>query len=507
MPADREPELPRLGPEDAKRENGRLRLVGPCDLTMTTPLSPSPSLRELPSVDEVLGWPEVKGLVAEFGRPLVTDAIRERLQATREAWAGADASECALPAPAVMAERLGADVRALLSPSLKAVFNLTGTVLHTNLGRAPLPEAAVAAMREVAVGASNLEYDLGPGRRGERNQHVESWLCRLTGAESSLVVNNNAAAVLLVLNTLALRKKVPVSRGELIEIGGSFRLPDIMARAGCKLVEVGTTNRTHLADYERAIDSRTAILMKVHTSNYWVEGFTASVGETELAGLARERALPLVVDLGSGTLIDLARYGLPPEPTVGSMLTRGVDLVTYSGDKLLGGPQAGIISGRASLVARIRRNPLLRALRPDKVTLAALGAVLRLYADPERLPDRLPALRLMARAPGEIEALARRLAPAVAGRLGESATVEVVPCHSQVGSGALPVGRLPSFALRVNPVSTKRGRGRRLKQLAAAFRALEVPVIGRIHEDALLLDLRCLEDETIFVRQLGQLMP
>ena len=440
-------------------------------------------------------------LIRARGRPLVLEAVRGALDEARAAVTGGGTVDRAALEAAVEAR-----VRTIAAPSLVPVFNLTGTVLHTNLGRAPLPEEAVAAMAAVARGASNLEFDLATGRRGDRHRHVEPRLRRLTSAEAAIVVNNNAAAVLLVLDTLAKRKEVPVSRGELIEIGGAFRMPDIMKRAGAKLVEVGTTNRTHLRDYETAIGPRTALLMKVHTSNYAVEGFTSAVGERELAGLARDRGLPLASDLGSGSLIDTTAHGLPPEPTVRAMIADGVDLVTFSGDKLLGGPQAGIIAGRADLVARLKRNPLMRALRPDKVTLAALASVLSLYEDPDRLAQTLPSLRLLTRPRDEIEAQARRVRPALAARLGGGWSVEVVPSRSQIGSGALPVDRLPSAGLRCAPgPGAKRGRSSKPQALAAALRALPTPVIGRVHDGALTLDLRCLDDEAGFLAQLDGL--
>ncbi len=460
----------------------------------------------VPSVDRVIRLAALRPLIEVHGRAVVTTAARAALAELRQALA--DEGEAALDEAgddAVVA-RIADHVAAMVAPTLGPVFNLTGTVLHTNLGRAPLPIEAIEAVAAVAEGASNLEFDLKTGRRGDRDDHLESWLCRLTGAEAATVVNNNAAAVLLTLNSLALRKEVPLSRGELIEIGGAFRMPDIMKRAGCKLIEVGTTNRTHLADYAGAICARTALVMKVHTSNYAVEGFTAAVEVPELARLADEKGLALVVDLGSGMLVPLERYGLPHEPTAAETLTQGADIVTFSGDKLLGGPQAGIIAGRADLIARIRRNPMKRAMRVDKMTIAALAAVLRLYADPERLAERLPTLRLLARPVEDIEAVASRLRPVLAGPLAEIAAVEIVSCQSQIGSGALPVDRLPSVALSIRPAAAKRGAGAVLRRLTQAFRALPVPVIGRVQDGALILDLRCLEDEATFVDQIGLLV-
>ena len=452
-------------------------------------------------MDRLLARDAVAALARDHGRPLVLEAVRGALEEARSAiTAGRDIERAELETA------IETRVRGIAAPSLIPLFNLTGTVLHTNLGRAPLPEEAIASMAAVARGASNLEFDLATGRRGDRHRHLEPRLRRLTGAEAAIVVNNNAAAVLLVLDTLAKRKEVPVSRGELIEIGGAFRIPDIMKRAGAKLVEVGTTNRTHLRDYEAAIGPRTALLMKVHTSNYSVEGFTAAVSERDLAGLARECGLPLASDLGSGSLVDMTAHGLPAEPTVREMIADGVDLVTFSGDKLLGGPQAGMIAGRADLVGRLKRNPLMRALRPDKVTLAALESVLALYEDPGRLAETLPSLRLLTRERGEIERQARRIAPRIAARLGAGWSVEVVSCRSQIGSGALPVDRLPSAGLRCAPAAgAKRGRSSKLQALAAALRALPKPVIGRVHDGALTLDLRCLDDEADFVAQLDRL--
>lgn len=432
---------------------------------------------------------EASALVEAHGRSAVVAAVRQALADARSAGRFIRETQ-------VVLQEVAGRLQAAARPSLGPVFNLSGTVLHTNLGRALLPIEAIAAMAAAAREPVNLEYDLERGERGERDEHLEQMLCALTGAEAATVVNNNAAALLLVLNTLAMGRQVPTSRGELVEIGGSFRLPDIMARSGCHLVEVGTTNRTHLHDFARAFGTDTGMVLKVHASNFVIEGFTASVDTPQLAGLCREHRLPLVVDLGSGALLDLARFGLPHEPTVAQALRDGADLVTFSTDKLLGGPQAGVVAGRRELVEQVRRNPLKRALRVDKLTTAALAAVLRLYRDPERLVERLPTLRLLTRPQPELRDLAQRIAPAVQSALGTAYTVDVIDCASQVGSGALPVQTLPSAGLAIAPGGAA---------LAQAFRRLPVPVVGRLQERRLLLDLRCLEDEAAFLQQLPQL--
>jgi len=455
---------------------------------------PATKFAQIPSVDRVLGLPEVRALFEAHGRAIVTGAVREVLADMRNGKDGI-----------AIAQAVRETVEARARPNLRRVFNLTGTVLHTNLGRAVLPEEAVQAAVSAMTSPCALEYDVDAGGRGDRDNVVEELLCELTGAESATVVNNNAAAVFLLLNTLAARKEVVVSRGELIEIGGAFRMPDIMARAGAKLVEVGTTNRTHPQDFENSIGSKTALLMKVHCSNYAVTGFTRTVAESEVAALAHARQLPFAVDLGSGTLVDLSRFGLPKEPTPAESIAAGADLVTFSGDKLLGGPQAGILVGKAEFIRRIRKNPLKRALRVGKITLAALEAVLRLYRDPERLPERLPTLRLLTRPQGDISRQAGRLHAPMQAKLGPDWQVAVAETMSQIGSGSLPVERLPSAGLSMRPLS--KSPGTRLKRLEAAFRALPVPVLGHVREGALHLDLRCLriEDEAEFVEQLDGL--
>ncbi|MEO8203075.1 MAG: L-seryl-tRNA(Sec) selenium transferase [Betaproteobacteria bacterium] len=458
----------------------------------------------LPSVDRLAGSPEGLALSSRYGHALLVEAARGVLAAQRVRLEGDADLVC--PALDALAAECAARIETLMQPSLRPVFNLTGTVLHTNLGRALYPQAAIDAATSAMGGPVNLEYDVDGAARGERDAHVEAWLTRLTGAEAALVVNNNAAAVYLVLYALARRKEVIVSRGELVEIGGSFRIPDIMASAGCRLREVGTTNRTHAADFSAALGKATGALMKVHTSNFSVQGFTATVPEVELAAIARGHGVPLINDLGCGMLVDLETFGLPHEPTPREAIANGADIVTFSGDKLLGGPQCGLIVGRKDLVARIRKNPMKRALRLDKVRLAALEATLRLYANPEGLAAELPTLRLLTRTRDEIRALAERILPAVADAVGASATARTVECASQIGSGALPVETLPSAGIALVPAGKRRSGA--ADALARAFRALPVPVIGRINEGELVLDLRCLEDdadEAGFVAQLRQL--
>jgi L-seryl-tRNA(Ser) seleniumtransferase len=451
--------------------------------------------QRLPAVDRMLRHGRIAPLLARFGHLEVVEAVRAELAACR---AAGTAPEEARIADSVF-DRLAARAR----PALRPMFNLTGTVLHTNFGRAVLSEAAVEHAATAMRSPCNLEYRLEGRGRGERDELVEGLLCELTGAEAATVVNNNAAAVLLVLAALAKGRDVILSRGELVEIGGSFRIPDVMRAAQARLVEVGTTNRTHASDYAGAIGPRSAALMKVHASNYAISGFVASVTEAEVATIAHANNLPLVVDLGSGSLVDLSTLGLPREPVVRDVLAAGADVVTFSGDKLLGGPQAGLIVGRKDLIARIRKHPLKRALRPSKIILAALEGTLRAYRCPDSLTRNLPTLRLLTRPKDEIALLAARLQLPMTAALGGEWRVEIVDVASQVGSGSLPVETIPSAGLTV--ISKRPKAGAALNALAARLAALPVPVIGRIADNRLILDLRCLEDEAGFLVQLGDL--
>ena len=443
------------------------------------------TFRDLPSVDRLLS--HLHDELEEFGRQAVVASAREALEGAR--------ASIRLGSPeAITVASLAAEIRSNLvvqqQPSLRPVLNLTGTLVHTNLGRAILPASAREAVARVASEACNLEYDLAAGRRGDRDTHIDELLVELTGAEAATVVNNNAAAVLLVLNSLALAREVPVSRGELIEIGDAFRIPDIMSRSGAELVEVGTTNRTHARDYENAITERTAALMQVHTSNYIVQGFTKSVPLAEMADIAHARGLPLICDLGSGTLVDLADYGLPRELTVREVVAAGADLVTFSGDKLLGGPQAGLIVGKREYLDVIRRNPLRRALRVDKLRLAALSDVLMLHRDPEHLAARLPTLRLMLRSMDDLKTIGSELEQALTTLLPAGLRVSLIESSAQPGSGSLPGQEIPSLAIAIQDTDGRDATARRLEE---HFRGLSTPVIGRVQDSVFRLDLRNLE--------------
>ncbi len=391
-----------------------------------------------------------------------------------------------------------------LQPSLRRVVNATGVVIHTNLGRSPLAREVMEAISEISVYYSNLEYDLASGKRGSRYVHVEEIVRELTGAEGALVVNNNASAVLITLNTLALGKEVIVSRGELVEIGGSFRIPDVMARSGAILREVGATNRTHLRDYEAAINENTALLLKVHKSNYAMLGFTKEVSGKELVSLGQKYGLPVAEDLGSGCFVDLSQYGLPKEPTVQEVLLAGLDIVTFSGDKLLGGPQAGIIVGKKELVAEIRKNPLNRAVRIDKMTIAGLEATLRLYRDKKEALEKIPTLHFLTIPPEEIKKKARRLKRALLRVCPEGVEIKIVKTISRVGGGAMPLSNPASYAIAFNIPKVSASR------LEKKFRDNTPPIIGRIEDEMFLLDMRTVFPEEIpiiveaFQRVLGE---
>jgi L-seryl-tRNA(Ser) seleniumtransferase len=454
--------------------------------------APNPR-RAIPSVERLLRSPAGTELLGRYRRAHVVETIRALLDELRRA----AVDEAAFPGEDEVLRRVACRLAAASASRLVRVVNATGVVLHTNLGRALLAEDAIAALVSAARHPTNLELDLVTGRRGDRDALVAEDLCALAGAEAALVVNNNAAAVLLALNTLAPEHEVLVSRGELVEIGGAFRIPDVMAKSGARLREVGTTNRTHAEDYRRALGPATALLLKVHTSNYRIVGFTATTDLAELVAIGREAGVPVMEDLGSGALVDLSDYGLPREPLVRERIAAGADLVTFSGDKLLGGPQAGVVVGRRQLVERIAANPLRRALRPDKLTLAALAATLRLYRESPDLAAVLPTLRWLTRPLVEMEAVGRAAAAALAGRLGTGYRVTVVVSECEVGSGALPAAPVESRALAVEHPDVAAER------IAARFRAARPPVLGRIHEERFLLDLRGIFDPAELLVELG----
>ncbi len=434
-------------------------------------------LRELPGIDRLLNDPALVVTVTNYGAGRVKELLRE----LQNEWRGVGEAPDWATDPSAYAEHVA---KRLGRQSYTPVFNLTGTIIHTNLGRALVSEAVYAAVAPLVTQPMNLEYDLDAGKRGDREKFVEDRLTLLTGAEAATVVNNGAAALMLMLNSLALGRSVPVSRGELIEIGGSFRLPDIMSRSGCRLVEVGTTNRTHLKDYAAAIDEDTALLLKVHPSNYHIEGFTKVTEARELAELAHANGLPMGVDLGSGTLVDLTRYGLPHEPMPQEVLAQGADLVSFSGDKLLGATQAGIIVGKAELIAELKANPMKRALRPDKLTLAFLEQTLKLYDEPESLAETLPLLNTMTTPVPELDVRGMKLVDTLSQRL-PGYTVELCDSECQIGSGSLPDRRIPSRAVRIEHLEDAR-----IRELLDRLRTLPVPVIGRLNQGAAWLDLR-----------------
>jgi len=449
-------------------------------------------LSQIPNVDHILCKPEMVHLTNRYPRGIILEAVRRGLDHLRQTIITA-------PDPAKLDETIFsfehllpqfmAEMESQVNPSLRRVVNATGVVIHTNLGRSLLHEGAIEHIAGVSRHYSNVEFDLAQGTRGSRYVHVEEILCRLTGAEAALVVNNNAAAVMLVLNTLAAGREVIVSRGQLVEIGGAFRIPDVMKRSGAILREVGTTNRTHLSDYEGPIDEQTALILKVHTSNFRILGFTSEVGLRELAELAHSRGLPVMEDLGSGCLIDLTKYGLDREPTAGEAIKEGADIVTFSGDKLLGGPQAGIILGKREYIERIKVNPLNRALRIDKLTLAGLESTLLLYLDEDRAAKEIPTLRMLTYSQDELRRKAQRLFRKIRARIPTGLRIAVRDDLSQVGGGAYPVQSLPTRVITLKP---DKGSAH---QLEKRLREGKPPIIARLSKDEVLLDVRTIGDD------------
>lgn len=442
--------------------------------------------RSIPKVDVLLeeGW--IQELIERYSYDTVLASVREEQEQLRTYIGTCSEEEEAKKRIAGLPERISRRVEKMHAPNMKNVINATGTILHTNLGRAPIGEEHIRHIASIATGYSNLEYSLEEGKRGERYSHFEELLCRLTGAEAAMAVNNNASSVLLILSTMGKGGEVIVSRGELVEIGGKFRVPDVMEQSGSKLVEVGTTNKTHYADYENAITEETKALLKVHTSNYRIVGFTESVSVSELAVLAEERGLPLIEDIGSGVLIDLSKYGLTYEPTVQESIRNGADVVCFSGDKLLGGPQAGIIVGKKKYIDQMKKNQLTRALRIDKFTAAALEVVLKEYLSEEKAIKNIPVLRMMTEPPEEVEKRARSLCRMLK-NAGLDADISLEACESQIGGGSLPLERIPSMAVTIRPhrITTE--------ELEERMRFLPVPVIGRTNNGQILLDVRTVD--------------
>ncbi len=464
---------------EAGKRTKRVRASAPAEQNL---------LRAIPQVDEVLHW-----LSADADVPLllIKQAVREELENLRQKiLAGKKVGKNDL-SKKILLQHIQTRLQSKLEPNFKRVINGTGVVIHTNLGRSILPDSACEALIEAGTRYSNLEFDLATGKRGSRYSLVEKLLCDLTGAEAALVVNNNAAAVLLVLDTVAKGREVIVSRGQLVEIGGSFRIPEVMAKSGAKLVEVGATNRTHVKDYEGAISEETSLLLKVHASNFKMIGFTKEVSAEELVELAGRFKVLVMEDLGSGCLIDMSKYGLRKEPTVQETIQAGVDVVTFSGDKLLGGPQAGLIVGKRNIIDCIKRNQLNRALRIDKFTLAALETVLRLYYDHEKAVSTIPTLAMLTAPPDIMDRRAKRLVRKVKKSLAEKCSIEVRVTGSRVGGGALPEEELESRALVLEPLD------RTVNELEKRLRLNPLPVIGRIEEDRFILDMRTVEDDEV----------
>ena len=456
-------------------------------------------LRTLPAIDRLLGTALLSELEKTQPHLLIREAAQSTVDNLRQQLLDEQAVLPDLDIDAV-ANLVATQVAKMAKPSLCKVINVTGTLLHTNLGRAPLCSDALQAINEVAQGYSNLEYDLDEGQRGKRFTHVEKLICRLTGGEAATVVNNNAGAVMLALAALAGGRSAIVSRGELIEIGGSFRIPEIMAASGVKLVEVGATNKTHLKDYANAIDKETALILKVHTSNYRILGFTEAVSGEELAELAHQHDIPVLEDLGSGLLIDLTPFGLPREPTVREALKTGIDLVTFSGDKLLGGPQAGILVGKREVIDKVRKHPMARALRIDKLTLAALEATLRLYLDPQKALAQIPTLRMLSLPASEMQQQCEALLPKIMESISHAVNCTIIDVPATVGGGALPLAELPGRAIALVPKKLS------MNELTTQLRNCEPAVIGRVQDDQFLIDPRTLnpDDEILLLQALQQ---
>ena len=456
--------------------------------------------RSIPKTDILLENEEIKKLIEKYSRDTVMESIHVELDKLRKYIGQSDDEEKAKKQIELLIPHIEMTVTAMHTPNMRMVINATGTVLHTNLGRAPIGKKHMERVAQIATGYSNLEYNLEAGKRGERYSHFEKLLCKITGAEAAMAVNNNAAAVMLILSSIAKGGEVVVSRGELVEIGGKFRVPDVMEQSGATLVEVGTTNKTHYSDYEEAITEETKALLKVHTSNYRIVGFTDSVGIDELVPLAKERDIPVIEDLGSGVLIDLSKYGITYEPTVQESIRKGADVVCFSGDKLLGGPQAGIIIGKKKYIDIMKKNQLTRALRIDKFTAATLELVLQEYLSEENAIKNLPVLRMITKPLEEIKKDARDLSRMLK-RANLPAKIEVVPCESQIGGGSLPLERIPSMAVTIRPDKIS------VPEFEERLRHLPVPVIPRVVNDTVLMDVRTLDKKamTILTDQLKSL--
>lgn len=442
--------------------------------------------RNIPKVDVLLENESVQNLIGLYSRDTVVEAIREKTEELREFIKTCEDENEAVRRTEELVRNIKQHVEKMHTPDMRPVINGTGTILHTNLGRAPISKEHMEYVSSVATGYSNLEYDLEAGRRGERYSHFEELLCKITGAEAAMAVNNNAASVMLILNTIGKGKEIVVSRGELVEIGGKFRVPDVMEQSGATLVEVGTTNKTHFSDYENAITEDTSALLKVHTSNYRIVGFTESVPIADLVPLGEKYDIPVIEDLGSGVLIDLAKYGLEHEPTVQESIQAGADVVCFSGDKLLGGPQAGIIVGKKKYIDRMKKNQLTRALRIDKFTATTLDVVLHEYLSEEKAIQNIPVLRMITESQEEIEKKARTLSRMLKAAKFE-ADIQLETCESQIGGGSLPLERIASVAVTIKPMKIT------TSELEERMRHLPVPVIPRTMNDKIVLDVRTIE--------------